>query len=120
MRPDRLVHRPGLARVAVGARVNATLVDLDTSIEGDAEAALVTVGKKSQPITDDERFQIRHSAAHVTAAAIRRIVPEAQLVQGPPGTGCRSPFGALRGSRGRRGSDRVRRADRGEAGGCPP
>jgi hypothetical protein len=120
MRPDRLGHRPGLAWVAVGARVNGTLVDLDTSIEGDAEAALVAGGMTGQPLSDDALFQIRHSAAHATAAAIRRIVPEAQLMQGPPGTGCRSPFGALRGSRGRRGSDRVRRAGRGEAGGCPP
>ncbi|MGA1487917.1 MAG: threonine--tRNA ligase [Planctomycetota bacterium] len=75
---------PGLAKAAVGARVNGTLVDLNSPIEGDAEVSLVTIGKKSQPPAEDALFLIRHSAAHVMAEAIQRIVPEAQLVYGPP------------------------------------
>ncbi|MFK7959829.1 MAG: threonine--tRNA ligase [Phycisphaerales bacterium] len=74
---------PGLARVAVGARVDGELVDLDHVMAADASIALITAvpGKEADP---DALFLIRHSAAHVMAEAIQRIVPEAQLVYGPP------------------------------------
>ena len=75
---------PGLAKATIGARVNGELVDTSFSITEDAELALITVGKKSQAPTEDALFLIRHSCAHVMAEAIQRIVPEAQLVYGPP------------------------------------
>ena len=75
---------PGLAKAAIGARVNGELVDLATPIAEDVELALVTAGKKSETPSEDCLFLMRHSCAHVMAEAIQRIVPEAQLVYGPP------------------------------------
>lgn len=74
----------GLAKAAIGARVNQELVDISTTITDDAEIAIVTAPRGKQEATDDALFLIRHSCAHVMAEAIQRIVPEAQLVYGPP------------------------------------
>lgn len=75
---------PGLAKAAIGARVNGELSDLDRAIETDAELTLVTAGKPKDDPTDDALFLIRHSAAHVMAEAILKLIPGAQLVYGPP------------------------------------
>jgi len=75
---------PGLARAALGARVGGELVDLGRAIESDAEVSIVTGGKRSEHPSADALFLVRHSAAHVMAEAILRIVPGAQLVYGPP------------------------------------
>jgi threonyl-tRNA synthetase len=73
-----------LAKEAMGARVDGELVDVRAPIERDASVSLIT----SRPRDDEQRadllYLMRHSAAHVMAEAIQRIVPEAQLVYGPP------------------------------------
>lgn len=74
---------PGLARAAVGARVDGTLVDLQHAIEGDAALELVTLVPGKEPEAD-ALWLLRHSAAHVMAEAIASVVPGVQLVYGPP------------------------------------
>ena len=78
---------PGLARAAVGAKVDGELTDLDRPIDRDAEVALITRPRKDTPLADQDPgalYLLRHSAAHVMAEAIQRIWPEAQLAYGPP------------------------------------
>ncbi len=74
---------PGLARVAIGARVNDELCDLGRTIDADARVAIVTAVKGKTPDAD-ALMLIRHSCAHVMAEAIQRVVPGVQLVYGPP------------------------------------
>ena len=74
---------PGLARAAVGARVDGQLVDLQHPIERDAALELVTLVPGKEPEAD-ALWLIRHSAAHVMAEAIQSVVPGVQLVYGPP------------------------------------
>ncbi|MCA9305205.1 MAG: threonine--tRNA ligase [Phycisphaerales bacterium] len=75
---------PKLAEQSMGARIDGELRDIGTPIEKDATLSLIT----SRPRDDQQRadllFLMRHSAAHVMAEAIQRIVPGAQLVYGPP------------------------------------
>ena len=67
----------GLARVAVAAKVNGAVVDLQLELPDGAEVAILT--KK-----DAESLEVlRHSAAHMMADAILRIFPKAQLTIGP-------------------------------------
>ncbi|MCA8912852.1 MAG: threonine--tRNA ligase [Planctomycetes bacterium] len=67
----------GLARVAVAAKVNGAVVDLQRELPDGAEVSILT--KK-----DDEALEVlRHSAAHMMADAILRIFPKAQLTIGP-------------------------------------
>jgi len=62
----------GLARAAVAARLNGQLVDLSTVLSGPGPYTLVILTDKS-----DEALPIlRHSTAHVMAAAVRRIYGE--------------------------------------------
>jgi len=75
---------PGLAKSAIGARVNGELVDLNHPIDEDSQVSIVTIAKKSQPPSEDALLLIRHSCAHVMAEAIQRVFPEALLVYGPP------------------------------------
>ena len=75
----------GLAKAAIGARINGVLSDLSTPIADDAEIAIVTaIDRKTGESSDDALKLIRHSCAHVMAEAIQRIVPGVQLVYGPP------------------------------------
>ena len=74
----------GLAKAAIGAVVDGELIDLSRPIAHDAELAIVTAKNRDGSSSDDALFLIRHSAAHVMAEAIQRIVPEALLVYGPP------------------------------------
>ncbi|MEM9166623.1 MAG: threonine--tRNA ligase [Planctomycetota bacterium] len=73
-----------LAKAAVGARINGELADLSTVITEDAELALITPTTREKQPDPDALSLCRHSAAHVMAEAIQRIVPGAQLVYGPP------------------------------------
>jgi len=73
----------GLAKAAVGAKVDGELVDLDRPITADAELAIVTKPRKG-PGDADALYLLRHSTAHVMAEAICNIWPEAQLAYGPP------------------------------------
>ena len=75
---------PGLAKAAIGARIDGRLADLAEPIEADAELSIVTAKDRSGASSDDALFLLRHSAAHVMAEAIQRVVPGVQLVYGPP------------------------------------
>lgn len=73
-----------LARAAVGAKIDGELTDLSTTITTDCDLALITEKSRDGEHDPDALFLVRHSAAHVMAEAIQRIVPGAQLVYGPP------------------------------------
>ena len=73
-----------LAGAAVGAKIDGELADLSTTIDRDCELAIVTPTTRDKAPDPDALFLCRHSAAHVMAEAIQRIVPGAQLVYGPP------------------------------------
>ncbi len=67
----------GLARNAVGAKVNGELVDLSEVIKEDCELAIIT-------LKDKEGLQIyRHTTAHVLAQAVKHIFPTSKLAIGP-------------------------------------
>jgi threonyl-tRNA synthetase len=68
----------GLARAAVAARVDGTVVELDRPIEADAPVAILT---ERDP---DALEVLRHSAAHVLATAVRELYPGAGIGFGPP------------------------------------
>jgi len=89
----------GLAKAAIGARVNGELVDAHrpfSSIAPDADT--VDLGIVTAPRTDkkgrskfrdeqheqDALYLLRHSAAHVMAEAIEKLWPDTQLAYGPP------------------------------------
>ena len=91
----------GLAKAAIGARVNGERYDLHRplpevpGVSGDApcEVAIVTaprLNKKGMPSYRDDShradalYLLRHSAAHVMAEAIERLWPDTQLAYGPP------------------------------------
>jgi threonyl-tRNA synthetase len=67
----------GLAKAALGGRVDGKLVDLSHRIERDAQVAIVT--DKSA----DGLELIRHSTAHLLAYAVKELFPEAQVTIGP-------------------------------------
>jgi threonyl-tRNA synthetase len=68
---------PGLARVAVAAKINEHLCDLSTPITDDIDVVIITS-------KDEEGLDImRHSCAHIMAEAICSIWPKTQLVYGP-------------------------------------
>jgi len=68
---------PGLAKAALGGKLDGVLVDTSTLIEHDAELAIVTE-------KDPEGLEIiRHSTAHLLAAAVKELFPEAQVTIGP-------------------------------------
>ncbi|MHC5051382.1 MAG: TGS domain-containing protein, partial [Planctomycetota bacterium] len=69
---------PGLARAALAAYLDGDLCSLDERILGDAQLRIVT--KKSPEAINC----LRHSAAHLCAAAVLELFPEAQLGFGPP------------------------------------
>ncbi|GLC88330.1 threonine--tRNA ligase [Lysinibacillus piscis] len=68
---------PGLRKKAYAGKVNGVLVDLKTPIEEDAAIAIITQD-------DAEALEIlRHSTAHLTAQAVKRLFPDAKLGIGP-------------------------------------
>ncbi len=67
----------GLARAALGGKVNGRLVDTSHLIDADATLAIVTE-------RDPEGLEIiRHSTAHLLAQAVKQLFPEAQVTIGP-------------------------------------
>ena len=67
----------GLAKAALGGKVDGQLVDTSYRIEGDAKLAIVTA-------KDAEGLEmIRHSTAHLLAYAVKELFPEAQVTIGP-------------------------------------
>ena len=80
----------GLAKAAIGAKVDGTLADLSTVIDRDVSLSIVTrprTDKKGRSKGDpdaDALYLLHHSCAHVMAEAIQRLWPEALLAYGPP------------------------------------
>ena len=75
---------PGLAKAALGARVDGRMVDLSHPIDTDAELGLITAKTREGEVDEDALQMIRHSCAHVMAEAIEAVFPGVQLVYGPP------------------------------------
>jgi threonyl-tRNA synthetase len=67
----------GLAKAALGGRVDGQLVDLSHRIERDAQVAVVT-DKSTEGLA-----LIRHSTAHLLAYAVKELFPDAQVTIGP-------------------------------------
>jgi threonyl-tRNA synthetase len=67
----------GLAKAALGGKVNGQLVDTSFSMTANAQLAIVTA-------KDPEGLElIRHSTAHLLAYAVKDLFPEAQVTIGP-------------------------------------
>ena len=68
---------PGLAKAALGGKVDGKLVDTSYRVERDAKVAIVTD-------KDPEGLDlIRHSTAHLLAYAVKELFPDAQVTIGP-------------------------------------
>lgn len=67
----------GLAKAALGGRLNGVEVDTSTLIENDADLAIIT--EKDPQALDI----VRHSTAHLLAYAVKQLFPEAQVTIGP-------------------------------------
>ncbi len=83
----------GLAKAAIGAKVDGQLWDLNRPIEKDATVAIITRPKQGKDGRSqfrdaqhekDALYLLRHSTAHVMAEAIQRLWPATQLAYGPP------------------------------------
>ena len=68
---------PGLAKVALGGKVDGKVVDLSFLVDHDAQLAIVT-DKDA-----DGLELIRHSTAHLLAYAVKELFPDAQVTIGP-------------------------------------
>ena len=76
---------PGLAKAALGVKINGELKDLSTVIDHDVSLSIVTERDRQKVLDKDGLFLIRHSAAHVMAEAIQDVIgKEVQLAYGPP------------------------------------
>jgi threonyl-tRNA synthetase len=68
---------PGLAKAALGGKVDGKLVDVSHRVDHDAKLAIVT-GKDPEGLD-----LIRHSTAHLLAYAVKELFPDAQVTIGP-------------------------------------
>src|SRR5215216_3035058 len=68
----------GLARAALGIRVDGELRDLGTPLPPDAHVEIVTARDA------DGLWLIRHDAAHVLATAVMELYPGVKISIGPP------------------------------------
>ncbi len=68
----------GLAKAAVAATVDGRPVDLATALPDGAAVAIITAN------TDEGRYVLRHSTAHVMAQAVTDLFPGAKYAIGPP------------------------------------
>ena len=68
---------PGLAKAALGGKIDGELVDTSALIDHDVSLAIVT--EKDADGLDI----IRHSTAHLLAYAVKDLYPEAQVTIGP-------------------------------------
>lgn len=71
---------PRLARDAMVARLNGKLVDLASPIDEDGKLEILTF-RSDDP---EAAFVYRHSTAHLTAQAAKRLFPDVQIGIGPP------------------------------------
>jgi threonyl-tRNA synthetase len=69
---------PRLAKDAVAGKLDGKVVDLGTRLESDGSIEIVTW--KSPDVVPI----YRHSTAHLTAQAVKRLFPEVQIGIGPP------------------------------------
>src|SRR4051794_3733930 len=69
---------PGLARAALGVRVNGELTDLGAALPDGAPVEIVT------DRDEDALWLIRHDAAHVLAASVLELYPGVKISIGPP------------------------------------
>ncbi|MGR6036371.1 MAG: threonine--tRNA ligase [Candidatus Nitrosoglobus sp.] len=68
---------PGLAKAALGGKINSHLVDISYTVEENTELTIITE-------RDPEGLEIiRHSCAHLLAQAVKQLYPEAQVTIGP-------------------------------------
>ncbi len=83
----------GLAKAAIGAKVDGELYDLNRPLPGDCSLAIITrpredkKGKSKWPNGKpdaDALYLLRHSCAHVMAEAICKLWPDTKLAYGPP------------------------------------
>ncbi len=82
----------GLAKAAIGAKVDGQLWDLNRPIDHDASLAIITKprtdkdGKTKGEHSPDALYLLRHSTAHVMAEAIERVYgkDKVKLAYGPP------------------------------------
>jgi threonyl-tRNA synthetase len=69
---------PGLARAAWAGKLDGRVVDLVTPIESDGRLEIIT-SKSADAVPI-----YRHSTAHLTAQAVKRLFPDVQIGIGPP------------------------------------
>jgi threonyl-tRNA synthetase len=83
----------GLAKAAIGAKVDGELYDLNRPLPGDCGLAIITKPREDKKGKSkwrdgkpdaDAMYLLRHSCAHVMAEAICKIWPNTQLAYGPP------------------------------------
>jgi len=68
---------PGLAKAALGGKIDGQALDTSFVIENDVELAIITD-------RDEDGLEIiRHSSAHLLAQAVKSLFPEAQVTIGP-------------------------------------
>ena len=67
----------GLAKAAIGGKVDGRMVDTAYLIEKDVELSIIT------PTSPEGLEIIRHSTAHLLAQAVKQLFPEAQVTIGP-------------------------------------
>src|SRR5438445_5265332 len=67
----------GLAKAALGGKVDGKLVDTSYLIDKDSRVAIITARDA------DGLELIRHSTAHLLAYAVKELFPEAQVTIGP-------------------------------------
>jgi threonyl-tRNA synthetase len=72
-----LAKRDGKTKVAIAARVNGTVVDLSRPLSAGASVQWVL------PTDPDGVEIVRHSTAHVMAAAVKELFPSALITIGP-------------------------------------
>jgi len=68
---------PGLAKAALGGKVDGALVDTSYVIDKDSELEIIT------DKTPEGLDLIRHSTAHLLAYAVKELFPDAQVTIGP-------------------------------------
>jgi len=67
----------GLAKAAIGAKVDGKMVDTSYLIDQDVELSIIT------PTSPEGLEIIRHSTAHLLAQAVKQLFPAAQVTIGP-------------------------------------
>ena len=68
---------PGLAKSALAGKIDGNVVDLSRPVERDARVEIVT------PKSPDAVEVYRHSTAHLTANAVKRLFPDVRIGIGP-------------------------------------